>query len=94
MSLPPLGLVLLLLPRLSTMPMKFPFCVSHTVLLWFRVMVMLRFLSRPPVFLALRPPFLLFALNLPSRLAAAADAHSGMVKSDLLRLLLLNYTTG
>jgi hypothetical protein len=60
-------------------------------MLWFRVMVMLMFLSRAPVFLAFPPPppLLLFALNLPCRLAAAADALSGMVDSDLLLLLLL-----
>jgi hypothetical protein len=54
-------------------------------------MVMLRFLSRAPEFLAFPPPppLLLFALNLPCRLAAAADALSGMVNSDLLLLLLL-----
>jgi hypothetical protein len=50
-------------------------------------MVMLRFLSGTPVFLAFPPPLLLFALNLPCRLAAAADALSGMVNSDLLLLL-------
>jgi hypothetical protein len=45
-------------------------------------MVMLRVLSRAPVFLAFPPPLLLFALNLPSRLAAAA--LSGVLHSDLL----------
>jgi hypothetical protein len=45
------------------------------------------FLSRAPVFLAFPPPLLLFALNLPYRLAAAANALSGMVNSDLLLLL-------
>jgi hypothetical protein len=51
---------------------------------------MLQFLSRAPVFLAFPPPppFLLFALSLPRRLAAAADALSGMVDTDLLLLLL------
>jgi hypothetical protein len=39
-----------------------------------------------PVFLAFPPPLLLFALILPCRLAAAADALSGMVNSDLLLL--------
>jgi hypothetical protein len=56
-------------------------------------MVMLRFLSRALVFLAFPPPppLLSFALNLPYRLAAAAaaDALSGMVNSDLFLLLLL-----
>jgi hypothetical protein len=42
MSLLPLGLLpVLLLLRLPTVMTKFPFRVSHTVLLWFRVMVML-----------------------------------------------------
>jgi hypothetical protein len=55
------------------------------------VMVMLRFFSRTPVFLAYPPPppLLLFALNLHRRLAAAADALSGMVNTDLLLLLVL-----
>jgi hypothetical protein len=44
-------LTVLLLPRLPTVMMKFPFCIFHTVLLWFRVMVKLRFLSRTPVLL-------------------------------------------
>jgi hypothetical protein len=49
-------------------------------------MVMLRFLSLNPVVLAFPPPppLLLFARNLPCRLAA--DALSGMVNSDLLFL--------
>jgi hypothetical protein len=53
-------------------------------------MVMLRFLSRAPVFLAFRPPpsVLLFVFNLPHRLAAAADALSGMDNTDMLLLLL------
>jgi hypothetical protein len=63
-------------------------CFLHRPL-WFRVIVMLRFLSRAPVFLAFSPPppFLLFALNLPCRLAAFANAPSGMDNSDLLLLL-------
>jgi hypothetical protein len=52
----------------------------------FRVMVMLRFLSRGPVCLAFPPPLLLFTLNLPCRLEDAADALSGMVNSDWLLL--------
>jgi hypothetical protein len=55
---------------------------------------MLRLLSRALVFLALPspPPLLLFALNLPHRLAAAADTlsicfFSGMVSTDVLLLL-------
>jgi hypothetical protein len=53
-------------------------------------MVMLRFLSRARVFLAFRPPppVLLFVFNLPHRLAAAADALSGMDNTDMLLLLL------
>jgi hypothetical protein len=80
MSLPPLSLLpMLLLPRLPTVMMKIPFRVSPTVLLWFHVMVMLRFLSCTPVVLAVppRPPLLLLALSLPCRLAAAANALSG-----------------
>jgi hypothetical protein len=90
MSLPPLSLLpMLLLPRLPTVMTKFPFHASHTVLLWFRVMVMLTFLSHAQVFLACPPPppLLLFALNLPCRLAAAADGLSCKVNSDLLLLL-------
>jgi hypothetical protein len=51
-------------------------------------MVMLRLLSRAPVFLAFPapPPLLLLALNLPRRLVAAADTLSGMVDTDLLLL--------
>jgi hypothetical protein len=57
MSLPLLSLLpMLLLPHLPTLMMKIPFPVSHTVLFWFRVMVMLRFLSRAPVFFAFPPP--------------------------------------
>jgi hypothetical protein len=54
-------------------------------------MVMLRFLSRAPAFLAfpLPPPLLLIALDLPYRVVAVADALLGMVNSDLLLLLLL-----
>jgi hypothetical protein len=51
-------------------------------------MVMLRFLSRAPVFLAVPPPppLLSFALNLPRRLAAVANVLSGMVNTDFLLL--------
>jgi hypothetical protein len=65
-------------------PSLFPFHVYHTVLLWFCAMAMLRFLYRAPVFLAVPPPppLLLFALNLPCRLVAEADALSGMDNSD------------
>jgi hypothetical protein len=53
MALSPLSLLpMLLLPRLPTVMTKFSFRVSHTVLLWLCVMIMLRFLSRALVFLA------------------------------------------
>jgi hypothetical protein len=57
-------------------------------------LVMLRFLSRAPVFLAFPPlpPLLLFALNLPCKLAATADALTGMVNSDLLLLQLVPHS--
>jgi hypothetical protein len=42
-----------LLPRLSTVMMSFPFCFFPSVLLWFRVLVILRFLSCAQAFLAL-----------------------------------------
>jgi hypothetical protein len=78
---------MLLLPRLLTVMMKFSFRIAHTVLLWFHVMAMLRFLSHAPLFLAFPPPppLLLFTLNLPCRPAAAAVALSCI--SDLLLLL-------
>jgi hypothetical protein len=83
--------VLLLLSRLPTVRIKFPFHISHIVLLWFHVMVMLRLLTCAPAFLAFAPPrsLLLFALNLPRRLEAAADALTGVVNADLLHLLRL-----
>jgi hypothetical protein len=81
---------MLLLPRQSTVLTKLLFRVSHTVLLWLCVMVMLRFLSRAPLFLAFPPPppLLLFALNLTCRLAAVANDLLGMVNSDVPILLL------
>jgi hypothetical protein len=91
MSLSPLGLLpMLLLPHLPTVMTTFSFRVSHTVLLWFCVMVMLRLFSRAAEFLAFPPPppILLLALNLPCRLAAMADALLGTNNSDLLLLLL------
>jgi hypothetical protein len=84
----PLSLLpVLLLPRMPIVLEKFPFRVSHTVLLWFCVMVMLRVLSCAQAFLAFPPPLplFLFALTLPRRLAATA--LSGMVNTDLLPLL-------
>jgi hypothetical protein len=92
MPLPPIGLLpLLLFPHLPTVMTMFSFGVSHTVLLWFCTMMMLRFLSRAPAFLAFPPPppLQLFALDLPCRLAAVADALLGMVNSDLLPFPLL-----
>jgi hypothetical protein len=82
-------LPMLLHPCLPAVMTQFAFHTSHTVLLWFCVMVMLRCLSRALVFLAFPPatPLLLFALNLPCRLAAVPNALLGMVISDLLLLL-------
>jgi hypothetical protein len=59
-------------------------CVSHVVLLCCCIMVMLHSLSSTPVCLELPPPppLLLFTLNLPCKLADAADALSGMVSTD------------
>jgi hypothetical protein len=97
LSLPPLGLLSMLqLPRLPTVMTKFSFRISHTVLLWFCVMVMLRFLSRALVFLAFPPPtpLLSFTLNVPHRLAAAVDSFSGMVITDLLLHLLPSQSLG
>jgi hypothetical protein len=90
MALPPLGLLpLLLLPPLPTVMMKFPFRAPPTILLWLHVLVMLRFLSCGQAFLTLTPPLplLLFTLDLPCRLAAAADALLGLVNTDLLLVL-------
>jgi hypothetical protein len=77
---------MLLFPSLPTVMPKFPFSGFLTVLLWFGVMVMLRFLSSARVFLAFpSPPVVqLFALNLPCRLAAFADALSSVGNSNLL----------
>jgi hypothetical protein len=76
--------------------MKFPFRTSHTALLWFRVMEMLRhFHARVFLVFSPPPPLLLFALNLPLK-----DSPSGwwprptflsMVKYDSLLLLLLQH---
>jgi hypothetical protein len=54
-------------------------------------MVMLQFRSLSLVFLAFPPPppLLYFALKLPRRLAAAANALSGMVNTNLHLLLVL-----
>jgi hypothetical protein len=93
-TLSPLSLLpMMLLPRLPTVMTKFSFRVSHTALLWYCVMVMLRFFSRAAVFLAFPPLLLLFALNLPCRLVAMAHALLGVVNSDLLLLLLTSQCT-
>jgi hypothetical protein len=76
MSLPPFSfLPMLLLPHLPTVLMKFPLRDSHTVLLWFRVMVMLRFLSRTPVFLAFPPPLPSASYRSPSTCPAGWRPH-------------------
>jgi hypothetical protein len=77
--------------RVLAMMMKFPFCGFENILLSLGVVVMLRFLSHAPVFLAfpLPPPLRLLALNQPCRLAAAADALSGMDDTDLLLIFTL-----
>jgi hypothetical protein len=78
---------MLLLPRLLTVMMKCLIRVAHAILLCFRVLVMLQFLARTPVFLTFslcHPP--LFAPDLPRRLAAGA--LSGMVNTNLSLLLL------
>jgi hypothetical protein len=62
-----------------------PLLVFHPVLLWFRVIVMMTLLFQALcliVFLLLPVP--LFALDLPCRLVAVADALLGMVTIDLL----------
>jgi hypothetical protein len=74
----------LLLTRLWMVMRKSPSCISHTILLWFGVMVMLRFLSRALVFRAFPPTLRLFALYLPRRLAGAA--YKGMDNSGVLFL--------
>jgi hypothetical protein len=83
-------LLFLQVHHLQTVPMKFPFGVFHPVLLWFRVIVMMRFQSHTQDFLVFPPslPLPLFALNLPRRLAAIADAFLGMVNIDWLLLVL------
>jgi hypothetical protein len=74
-------------PRLQLVMMKFPLHISHIVLLWFRViMVMLRFLSCAQVCIAF-PPLLFFDLNLPCRLVTTADAPLDNVNIDVLLLV-------
>jgi hypothetical protein len=86
-------------PHLSAVLMKLLSCVFHNKLLWFRVIVKKRVLSRlekkNPIGSkhtreAINPSssFLqMFLLNLSSRLAAVADALLGMVDINLLSLL-------
>jgi hypothetical protein len=86
----PLGLLpVMLLFRLLTVMMKFLFCASHAVLLFCYcdavVPLQLPSVSGP----SSSTPLLLFALNLPHRLVAAADALPGMVYTDLLLFFLL-----
>jgi hypothetical protein len=84
------GDLLLLLQPCYLQPalIKIPFRSFHPVLLWFRDMVMRRLLSSAQYLLAFPPslPLPLFTLDLPRRLAALADALSGMVNLDLLLL--------
>jgi hypothetical protein len=69
--------------------MKFPCCVFHPALLWCCVIVMMKFFFHALCFLVPSPlPVPLFALSLPSRLVAVADALLGMVYIDLVFLLL------
>jgi hypothetical protein len=77
-----------LLPCLPTVMIKLPFCASHTALLWFVLWCCRGSSPTPGCFLPFRPPplLLLFALDLPCRLAAVADALSGMIIADLLLL--------
>jgi hypothetical protein len=85
---------MLLLPPMPTVSMKFPFRTLHIIMLWFHVTMMLRVLPCVPAFLAFAPPQpllvcdLVFALNLPFRLAGPADALSGVIYIGLLLLLL------
>jgi hypothetical protein len=75
-------------PQLQTVMMKFPFCVFHPVLLWFRGMAMMRFLFRAACILVCPLlPIPLCALVLPSRLVAMVNALLGMVYIDSLLLL-------
>jgi hypothetical protein len=83
MSLSPHGLLLvMLLPHLPTVMMKFPCHCSHIVMRWFRV-VMLRFLSCAPISLAVAPPLPLL-VRPQSTLQAATNAVSGMVNTVLV----------
>jgi hypothetical protein len=86
------GVLLLMLwpAHVQTELMKFASCSFHPALLRFCVMAMIRFIFCALlrfVFPSCTVPF--FALDLPSRVVAVADALSGMVHSDLLLLLVL-----
>jgi hypothetical protein len=66
-----------------------PFRVFHPILIWFRVIVMRRFLFPLPSFLVSPPLHVpVFAPSLPRRLVAEDDAFLGMVNIDLHLLLL------
>jgi hypothetical protein len=83
-------LLMLLLPHLQTVRMKFTFRVNHPVLLCFHEIVMTNFLF--PALCFLVPPLLpvpLITLVLPHRLVGEADGFLSMVSNDLLLLLLL-----
>jgi hypothetical protein len=80
----------MLLPTsLQTVMKKFLVSAFHSVVLLYRVIVMMRFVFHVLCFLV--PPPLsvpLFALALPHRLVAVADALFGMVTVDLIVLRL------
>jgi hypothetical protein len=92
LSHPPGDLLLMLQPpRLQIVKMNFPFRLFHPVLLWFRVLVVMRFLFRVLCFLV--PPPLsvpLFPFVRPCTLVAVADALLVMVNIDLRLLCLLH----
>jgi hypothetical protein len=68
---------------LADSALKFLFHIFHPVLLWFRVIVMMRFLFHVLCFLVPPPPPVpLFALALPRRLVDVADGLLGMVHID------------
>jgi hypothetical protein len=83
----------MVLPRLPTVMMKFPFRVSRTVLLWCRVMVMLRFPSCARIFSLLYLPSYFSPATCPAGWllrSMPGQALSGRVNIDLL---LLNHHT-
>jgi hypothetical protein len=73
------------MPYLLTVMMTFSFPVFHSVLLWFCVTVMMRFLFCPLFFLVSPPlPIPLFALTLHCSLMAVAYAPFNHLLSELL----------